>query len=173
MTASEHGEATRSPPAALEHLDAGTAALLAESLLQEAGYAKGADGFYTKDGQKLGPWKLITPQGWTDWNAALEVVDVAAQLRELRLEPLWCFACAALSASHRCRFSDMSAAVQWPSSACSSPSADTFSSTCASMGLFASAADERSSSRNSKRAIGGPTAGPSHTTVTLAVVLKK
>src|SRR5690606_2043442 len=46
----------------------------AESLLQEAGYAKGADGFYAKDGQKLGPWKLITPQGWTDWNAALEVV---------------------------------------------------------------------------------------------------
>ena len=46
----------------------------AESLLQEAGYTKGADGFYAKDGQKLGPWKLITPQGWTDWNAALEVV---------------------------------------------------------------------------------------------------
>jgi peptide/nickel transport system substrate-binding protein len=46
----------------------------AESLLQEAGYAKGGDGFYAKDGQKLGPWKLITPQGWTDWNAALEIV---------------------------------------------------------------------------------------------------
>lgn len=46
----------------------------AEALLQEAGYAKGGDGFYAKDGQKLGPWKLITPQGWTDWNAALEIV---------------------------------------------------------------------------------------------------
>ncbi|WP_114855410.1 ABC transporter substrate-binding protein [Brachybacterium sp. YJGR34] len=46
----------------------------AESLLEEAGYAKGEDGIYAKDGQKLGPWKLITPQGWTDWNAALEIV---------------------------------------------------------------------------------------------------
>ncbi|WP_193103877.1 ABC transporter substrate-binding protein [Brachybacterium sp. FME24] len=46
----------------------------AETLLQEAGYAKGDDGFYAKDGEKLGPWKLITPQGWTDWNAALEIV---------------------------------------------------------------------------------------------------
>ncbi|AXK45260.1 ABC transporter substrate-binding protein [Brachybacterium saurashtrense] len=46
----------------------------AEQLLQDAGYEKGSDGFYAKDGQKLGPWKLITPQGWTDWNAALEIV---------------------------------------------------------------------------------------------------
>ncbi|MGP9536774.1 ABC transporter substrate-binding protein [Brachybacterium sp. AOP43-C2-M15] len=46
----------------------------AEELLQEAGYAKGEDGIYAKDGQKLGPWTLITPQGWTDWNAALEIV---------------------------------------------------------------------------------------------------
>ncbi|WP_114855390.1 ABC transporter substrate-binding protein [Brachybacterium sp. YJGR34] len=49
-------------------------AAMAESLLEEAGYAKGEDGIYAKDGQKLGPWKLITPQGWTDWNAALEIV---------------------------------------------------------------------------------------------------
>ncbi|GAA1484775.1 ABC transporter substrate-binding protein [Brachybacterium fresconis] len=47
----------------------------AESLLQEAGYAKGDDGIYAKDGQKLGPWKMITPQGWTDWNAALKIVS--------------------------------------------------------------------------------------------------
>ncbi|MDN5686135.1 MAG: ABC transporter substrate-binding protein [Brachybacterium sp.] len=47
----------------------------AESLLQEAGYAKGEDGIYAKDGQKLGPWKMITPQGWTDWNAALKIVS--------------------------------------------------------------------------------------------------
>ena len=47
----------------------------AESLLQEAGYAKGDDGIYAKDGQKLGPWTMITPQGWTDWNAALKIVS--------------------------------------------------------------------------------------------------
>lgn len=46
----------------------------AETLLQEAGYEKGSDGIYAKDGQKLGPWTLMTPQGWTDWNAALEIV---------------------------------------------------------------------------------------------------
>lgn len=45
----------------------------AEEILQGAGYEKGSDGFYAKDGVKLGPWKLITPQGWTDWNAALEI----------------------------------------------------------------------------------------------------
>ncbi|MBK0329999.1 ABC transporter substrate-binding protein [Brachybacterium halotolerans subsp. kimchii] len=46
----------------------------AEQILTDAGYAKGSDGIYAKDGVKLGPWKLITPQGWTDWNAALEIV---------------------------------------------------------------------------------------------------
>ncbi|MEZ0166976.1 ABC transporter substrate-binding protein [Kineococcus sp. LSe6-4] len=46
----------------------------AEKTLTDAGYVKGADGVYAKDGQRLGPWKLITPQGWTDWNAALEIV---------------------------------------------------------------------------------------------------
>jgi peptide/nickel transport system substrate-binding protein len=46
----------------------------AEQILTDAGYEKGSDGIYAKDGVKLGPWKLITPQGWTDWNAALEIV---------------------------------------------------------------------------------------------------
>jgi peptide/nickel transport system substrate-binding protein len=46
----------------------------AEQILTDAGYAKGADGIYAKGGEKLGPWKVITPQGWTDWNAALEIV---------------------------------------------------------------------------------------------------
>lgn len=46
----------------------------AEEILQGAGYEKGSDGFYAKGDVKLGPWKLITPQGWTDWNAALEIV---------------------------------------------------------------------------------------------------
>ncbi|GAA0311378.1 ABC transporter substrate-binding protein [Kineococcus aurantiacus] len=46
----------------------------ADQTLTAAGYAKGSDGVYAKGGQRLGPWKLITPQGWTDWNAALEIV---------------------------------------------------------------------------------------------------
>ena len=36
---------------------------------------KGSDGIYElPDGTRLGPWKAITPTGWTDWNTALEVV---------------------------------------------------------------------------------------------------
>jgi peptide/nickel transport system substrate-binding protein len=49
-------------------------AAAAEKILQDAGYEKGDDGIYAKGDVRLGPWKLITPQGWTDWNAALEVV---------------------------------------------------------------------------------------------------
>jgi len=49
-------------------------AAAAEQVLTEAGYTKGADGIYAKGADRLGPWKLITPSGWTDWNAALEIV---------------------------------------------------------------------------------------------------
>lgn len=36
---------------------------------------KGSDGIYwLPDGTRLGPWKAITPTGWTDWNTALEIV---------------------------------------------------------------------------------------------------
>ncbi len=35
---------------------------------------KGSDGIYSlPDGTRLGPWKIITPTGWTDWNTACEV----------------------------------------------------------------------------------------------------
>lgn len=35
---------------------------------------KGSDGIYVlPDGTRLGPWKIITPTGWTDWNTACEV----------------------------------------------------------------------------------------------------
>lgn len=46
----------------------------AEQILQAAGATKGTDGFYSLNGTRLGPWTLITPTGWTDWNAALEIV---------------------------------------------------------------------------------------------------
>lgn len=50
-------------------------AAAAEKLLTDAGATKGSDGIYVlADGTRLGPWKLITPSGWTDWNAALEIV---------------------------------------------------------------------------------------------------
>ncbi len=46
----------------------------AEKLLKDAGGVKGADGIYSINGVRLGPWKLITPTGWTDWNASLDIV---------------------------------------------------------------------------------------------------
>jgi peptide/nickel transport system substrate-binding protein len=47
----------------------------AASLLEEAGAKKGGDGIYAlADGTKLGPWKVQTPNGWTDWQAAVNIV---------------------------------------------------------------------------------------------------
>ena len=46
----------------------------AEKLLTDAGATKGGDGVYTLNGARLGPWKLITPTGWTDWNASCEII---------------------------------------------------------------------------------------------------
>ncbi len=49
-------------------------AAAAEKLLTDAGATKGSDGIYTLGGDRLGPYKLITPTGWTDWNATCEIV---------------------------------------------------------------------------------------------------
>lgn len=47
----------------------------AEKILTDAGATKGSDGIYKlKDGTRLGPWKLITPAGWTDWNTSCEII---------------------------------------------------------------------------------------------------
>lgn len=46
----------------------------AEKLLTDAGAKKGSDGIYVLDGTRLGPWKVITPTGWTDWNASCEII---------------------------------------------------------------------------------------------------
>lgn len=65
----------------------------AKSILEnDLGATKGSDGIYKlKDGTRLGPWKLITPTGWTDWNSACEItaknlkalgIDVSTQFPE-------------------------------------------------------------------------------------------
>jgi peptide/nickel transport system substrate-binding protein len=44
-------------------------------LEQELGARKGADGVYQlPDGTRLGPWTVQTPNGWSDWQTALQVV---------------------------------------------------------------------------------------------------
>ncbi len=47
----------------------------AKSILEnELGAKKGSDGIYKlPDGTRLGPWTIITPTGWTDWNTACEI----------------------------------------------------------------------------------------------------
>lgn len=41
---------------------------------------KGSDGIYSlPDGTRLGPWKIVTPTGWTDWNTSCEIVAKSAQ----------------------------------------------------------------------------------------------
>jgi len=46
----------------------------------EVGATKGSDGVYTlPDGTRLGPFKVITPYGWTDWMTALELVSQGAK----------------------------------------------------------------------------------------------
>jgi peptide/nickel transport system substrate-binding protein len=47
----------------------------AEQLLQAAGAKKGSDGVYKlADGTRMGPFTIQTPTGWSDWNAAVQVV---------------------------------------------------------------------------------------------------
>lgn len=41
---------------------------------------KGNDGIYRlPDGTRLGPWTAITPTGWSDWQAALQIVSSSAK----------------------------------------------------------------------------------------------
>jgi peptide/nickel transport system substrate-binding protein len=52
----------------------------AQILEGDVGAKKGSDGVYVlPDGTRLGPYKIITPYGWTDWMTALELVSQGAQ----------------------------------------------------------------------------------------------
>ncbi|WP_235996672.1 ABC transporter substrate-binding protein [Aestuariimicrobium ganziense] len=56
-----------------------------EILENEAKAKKGSDGIYVlEDGTRLGPWKLITPTGWTDWNTSCEII--AKSLQEVGID---------------------------------------------------------------------------------------
>lgn len=47
----------------------------AQILEQDLGAKKGADGVYVLgDGTRLGPWTVQTPNGWSDWQAAVNIV---------------------------------------------------------------------------------------------------
>jgi peptide/nickel transport system substrate-binding protein len=50
----------------------------ANALLDQAGWARGADGIRAKGGVRLS-FRVECPQGWSDWNASLEVVAQAGR----------------------------------------------------------------------------------------------
>ncbi|MDR2952091.1 MAG: ABC transporter substrate-binding protein [Treponema sp.] len=50
----------------------------ANRILDQAGWTRGADGIRAKGGTKLS-FKVECPQGWSDWNASLEVVAQAGR----------------------------------------------------------------------------------------------
>jgi peptide/nickel transport system substrate-binding protein len=51
----------------------------ANKLLDSIGAKKGSDGIRVLNGQRLGPYDIECPYGWSDWNAALEIVAQSAK----------------------------------------------------------------------------------------------
>ena len=56
----------------------------ATSILEEAGYTKGSDGFYGKDGTAI-EIDLFSPDGWTDYNDAAKLISEEAAKAGLRI----------------------------------------------------------------------------------------
>jgi len=65
----------------------------ANEILDSIGAERGADGIRVlPDGTRLGPWKVMCPAGWTEWNASLEIVAQSAKKVGIELEtdfPEW------------------------------------------------------------------------------------
>lgn len=51
----------------------------ANALLDSIGATKGSDGIRVLNGTRLGPFEIECPYGWSDWNAALEIVAQSAK----------------------------------------------------------------------------------------------
>lgn len=51
----------------------------ANKLLDSIGAKKGKDGIRVLNGERLGPFEIECPYGWSDWNAALEIVAQSAK----------------------------------------------------------------------------------------------
>jgi peptide/nickel transport system substrate-binding protein len=60
----------------------------AQILEQELGAKKGADGIYTLgDGTRMGPWTVQTPNGWSDWQAAINIVAESSKAAGFDIKP--------------------------------------------------------------------------------------
>ncbi|MEF2072721.1 ABC transporter substrate-binding protein [Consotaella aegiceratis] len=59
----------------------------AEQILKDAGYTKGADGFYqTPDGKPI-DLELIVPSGWSDWMQASQMIAADAKAVGIKITP--------------------------------------------------------------------------------------
>lgn len=59
-------------------------AAAASRILEDAGYTKGSDGFYGKDGQAI-ELDLFSPDGWTDYNDAAKLISAQAAQAGIRV----------------------------------------------------------------------------------------
>ncbi|MEC0372969.1 ABC transporter substrate-binding protein [Paenibacillus chibensis] len=65
--------------AAIKSLQWTTDVKAANELLDKIGAKKGKDGIRVLNGTRLGPYDVECPYGWSDWNAALEIVAQSAK----------------------------------------------------------------------------------------------
>lgn len=56
----------------------------ANALLDQIGAYRGTDGIRVLNGERLGPWEIRSPAGWTDWEAAIEIV--AESMRQIGID---------------------------------------------------------------------------------------
>lgn len=74
LTLNTEAEAKYVDQAAIKPLQWTTDVEAANALLDSIGAAKGKDGIRVLNGTRLGPFEIECPYGWSDWNAALEIV---------------------------------------------------------------------------------------------------
>lgn len=74
LTLNTEAEAKYVDQASIKPLQWTTDVDAANALLDSIGAAKGKDGIRVLNGTRLGPFEIECPYGWSDWNAALEIV---------------------------------------------------------------------------------------------------
>lgn len=74
LTLNTDAESKYVDQAAIKPLQWTTDVEAANALLDSIGAARGKDGIRVLNGVRLGPYEIECPYGWSDWNAALEIV---------------------------------------------------------------------------------------------------
>ncbi|MCM3001691.1 ABC transporter substrate-binding protein [Paenibacillus cellulositrophicus] len=79
LTLNTDAESKYVDQAAIKSLQWTTNVKAANELLDSIGAKKGKDGIRVLNGTRLGPFEVECPYGWSDWNAALEIVAQSAK----------------------------------------------------------------------------------------------